>query len=64
MDATPEQAATPQLTPCMTPLHKILRNSMGEPVNTHLSSRQNQFGSLAMQSKKVKICSRRLQDIS
>jgi len=53
----------------MTPLHKIRRNSMGDPEMSEMVARSGQmgggrFGSMANQNKKVKICSRRLQDIT
>ena len=68
LDVTPKVTpkVTPQVTPCMTPLHNILRNSMGDPDHSNLALRggaMNRFGSQS-QSKKVKICSRRLQDIT
>ena len=67
VDVTPNVTPkyTPQITPCMTPLHNILRNSMGDHDMSDMALRgqMNRFGSMA-QNKKVKICSRRLQDIT
>ena len=58
-DTTPNK-----VTPCMTPLHNILRNTMGEHDGTDPRSGGKAGFRPAMGThKKVKIQSRRLQDV-